>query len=313
MPIFQDFYFSSSTGMNRVHARKCLPDGAPRAVIQIAHGIAEYIERYDDFMSFLAENGFVVAGNDHLGHGKTAESLSDLGFFAPEHGWDSVVKDMDRLREIMRAQYPDLPYIFFGHSMGSFLTRTYIIKNPGKYDAVILSGTGHQSKALVLAGLAAAKAAVKLGGPRADGKLLNDMAFGTYNRKVPFPMTDFDWLSRDYENVKKYIADPLCGFVAKASLYRDMMGGIKFVTDQKNIALMNKEAPVYFMSGDKDPVGDYGAGVERAYRAFCSAGLRDVFIRLYPGGRHEMLNETNREQVFADVLDWLNEKLPKIS
>lgn len=119
MPIFQDFYFSSSTGMNRVHARKCLPDGAPRAVIQIAHGIAEYIERYDDFMSFLAENGFVVAGNDHLGHGKTAESLSDLGFFAPEHGWDSVVKDMDRLREIMRAQYPDLPYIFFGHSMAA--------------------------------------------------------------------------------------------------------------------------------------------------------------------------------------------------
>ena len=250
-----------------------------------------------------------MVGNDHLGHGKSISSPDDLGFFAETNGWDHVVQDMDKLHELMKEDYPDLPYIFFGHSMGSFLTRTYIIKHPEKPDLVILSGTGHQSKALVYSGYAMAEAIVRAKGPRADGRFLNDLAFGSYNSKVPFPMTDFDWLSQDYEMVRKYINDPLCGFVAKASLYRDMMGGIRFVTDQKNIDAMNKDTPVYFMSGDKDPVGDYGKGVERAYKAFCKAGLRDVFLRLYPDGRHEMLNELNRQQVCQDVLDWINQRL----
>ena len=290
MPSFSDFTFASSTGKNHIHARQCMPDGAPRAVLQIAHGIAEHIERYDDFASFLAQNGILVVGNDHLGHGKSVSAPEDLGFFAEDNGWDHVVQDMDKLHDLIKADHPDLPYIFFGHSMGSFLTRTYIVKHPEKPDLVILSGTGHQSKALVYSGYAMAEAIVRAKGPRADGRFLNDLAFGAYNKKVPFPMTDFDWLSQDHEMVRKYINDPLCGFVAKASLYRDMMGGIKFVTDQKNIDAMNKDTPVYFMSGDKDPVGDYGKGVERAYKAFCQAGLRDVFMRLYPDGRHEMLN-----------------------
>ena len=309
MPSFSDFTFTSSTGKNHIHARQCMPDGAPRAVLQIAHGIAEHIDRYDDFAAFLAQNGILVVGNDHLGHGKSISSPEDLGFFAEENGWDYVVQDMDKLHDLMKADYPNLPYIFFGHSMGSFLTRTYIIKHPEKPDLVILSGTGHQSRALVYSGYAMAEAIVRAKGPRADGRLLNDLAFGSYNSKVRFPMTDFDWLSQDYEMVRKYINDPLCGFVAKASLYRDMMGGIRFVTDQKNIDTMNKDTPVYFMSGDKDPVGDYGKGVERAYKAFCKAGLRDVFMRQYPDGRHEMLNELNRQQVCQDVLDWINQRL----
>lgn len=309
MPSFSDFTFTSSTGKNHIHARQCMPDGAPRAVLQIAHGIAEHIDRYDDFAAFLAQNGILVVGNDHLGHGKSISTPEDLGFFAEENGWDYVVQDMDKLHDLMKADYPNLPYIFFGHSMGSFLTRTYIIKHPEKPDLVILSGTGHQSRALVYSGYAMAEAIVRAKGPRADGRLLNDLAFGSYNSKVRFPMTDFDWLSQDFEMVRKYINDPLCGFVAKASLYRDMMGGIKFVTDQKNIDAMNKDTPVYFMSGDKDPVGDYGKGVERAYKAFCKAGLRDVFMRQYPDGRHEMLNELNRQQVCQDVLDWINQRL----
>ena len=309
MPNFEDFFFDSSTGKNRIHARRCSPEGEVRGVIQIAHGIAEHIERYDDFAAFLAQNGFVVVGNDHLGHGQSVSNPDDLGFFADDKGWDYVVRDMDQLHDLMKAQYPDVPYIFFGHSMGSFLTRTYIIKHPEEPDLVILSGTGHQSRALVYSGYAMAEAIVRAKGPRADGRFLNDLAFGSYNSKVRFPMTDFDWLSQDFEMVRKYINDPLCGFVAKASLYRDMMGGIKFVTDQKNIDAMNKDTPVYFMSGDKDPVGDYGKGVERAYKAFCKAGLRDVFMRLYPDGRHEMLNELNRQQVYQDVLDWINLRL----
>lgn len=312
MPSFQDIFFPSSTGKNTIHARKCLPDGKPRAVIQIVHGISEYINRYDDFMLFLANNGFAVAGDDHLGHGQSVTKAGELGFFNESKGWDYVVADVAKLREIMHEEYSDVPYIFFGHSMGSFLTRTFIIQNPDKYDAAILSGTGHQAKALVYAGLAMGNAVVKLHGPRADGKMLNDIAFGAYNNKIDFPMTDFDWLSRDYENVKKYMADPMCGFVCKASLYRDMLTGIKFVTDQNNIDKMSKEQPIYFMSGDCDPVGDYGKGVDRAYKAFCKAGLHDVTIRLYPGGRHEMLNETNKDQVYQDILTWLNAKMEKL-
>lgn len=309
MPSFQDFYFQSSTGRTSIHALKCVPDGKPRAVVQIAHGIAEHIDRYRPFMEFLADNGFVAAGNDHLGHGKSIRVPEEQGFFAEKDGWWRVVDDMDKLHDIMSNEYPELPYVLFGHSMGSFLTRTYLIKHPDKYDGVILSGTGHQSPALVLGGNAAASVMVKLNGAMGDGAKLDSLAFGTYLNKIENPRTKFDWLSRDAEQVDKYIADPLCGFVGKIGLYRDMMQGIKFITDKKNIAQMNKEKPVYFMSGDGDPVGDYGKGVERAYKAFCDAGLHDVFMRLYPGGRHEMLNETNKEQVYQDILSWLNEKI----
>ena len=309
MPSFQDFYFQSSTGRTSIHALKCVPDGKPRAVVQIAHGIAEHIDRYRPFMEFLADNGFVAAGNDHLGHGKSIRVPEEQGFFAEKDGWWRVVDDMDKLHDIMSKEYPELPYVLFGHSMGSFLTRTYLIKHPDKYDGVILSGTGHQSPALVLGGNAAASVMAKLNGAMGNGTKLDSLAFGTYLNKIENPRTKFDWLSRDTEQVDKYIADPLCGFVGKIGLYRDMMQGIKFITNKKNIAQMSKEKPVYFMSGDGDPVGDYGKGVEREYKDFCDAGLHDVFMRLYPGGRHEMLNETNKEQVYQDILNWLNEKI----
>lgn len=309
MPSFSDFTFRSSTARNTIRARKCVPDAAPRAVVQIVHGIAEHIERYDDFMRFLADNGIVAVGDDHLGHGKSVTEQEDLGFFNEVNGWDYAVMDEERLHDIMAEEYAGIPYIFFGHSMGSFLTRTLIIKHPEKYDAAIISGTGHQGKALVYAGGLLAEMTVKLKGARADGKQLNDVAFGTYLNHIDNPRTPFDWLTRDEQVVDKYIADPMCGFVCTASLYRDMMGGVKFVTTQKNINLMDKTKPVYFMSGAEDPVGDYGVGVDRAYKAFCKAGLHDVSMKLYPGGRHEMLNETNHEEVYRNILNWINEKI----
>ena len=306
MPELKDFTFPSSTGKNEIRARICAPDGDPKAVVQIVHGIAEHIERYDRFMLFLAANGYVAVGNDHLGHGKSASGEKERGIFAESDGWTYVVNDMKALHDRMRKDYPDVPYVFFGHSMGSFLTRTYMIRFPDQYDAAILSGTGHQSPALIAGGLLFAELTTWVKGPYASGKALNDMAFGSYCKKIENPRTEFDWLSRDPETVDRYIADPLCGFVCKCSLYRDMMKGLKFLTNQKNIDSMNRDAPVYFMSGAEDPVGDWSAGVEKAYQAFCDAGLKDVMIRLYPGGRHEMLNETNYEEVQKDILDWLN-------
>ena len=309
MPSFQEFTFTSSTGVNRIRAKKYLPDGEAKAIVQIAHGIAEHIDRYAEFMEFLAGNGYIVVANDHLGHGKSINGPEDLGFFAARDGWNYVLRDMEKLHDRTVKEHPGLPYVMFGHSMGSFLTRTYLIRYPGKYDAAILSGTGHQAKPMVLGGYALASAAVKLYGPRKVGDKLNSIAFGAYNKGFENPRTAFDWLSRDEAQVDKYIADPLCGFVATVSLFRDMMGGIKFITDQKNINTMSRTQPVYFMSGDCDPVGDNGKGVERAYKAFCDAGLHDVMIRLYPGGRHEMLNEVNKYDVYQDILSWLKEKV----
>ena len=309
MPSFQEFTFTSSTGMNRIRAKKYLPDGEAKAIVQIAHGIAEHIDRYAEFMEFLAGNGYIVVANDHLGHGKSINGPEDLGFFAARDGWNYVLRDMEKLHDRTVKEHPGLPYVMFGHSMGSFLTRTYLIRYPGKYDAAILSGTGHQAKPMVLGGYALASAAVKLYGPRKVGDKLNSIAFGAYNNGFENPRTAFDWLSRDEAQVDKYIADPLCGFVATVSLFRDMMGGIRFITDQKSISAMSRTQPVYFMSGDCDPVGDNGKGVERAYKAFCDAGLHDVMIRLYPGGRHEMLNEVNKYDVYQDILSWLKEKV----
>ena len=312
MPEIRDFYFPSTNGKNKILARICTPDKPPKAVVQIAHGIAEHISRYDPFMFFLAENGYVAVGNDHLGHGLSAENEDGLGIFDTQNGWTYAVDDMKALRDQVRQEFHDIPYIFFGHSMGSFLTRTYLIRYPDQYDAAILSGTGQQSPALINAGFFAANLLTLLRGPGADGKLLNDMAFGSYCKKIDNPRTPFDWLSTNEENVDRYIADPLCGFVAKCSMYRDMMGGLKFLTKQSNIDKMNKDAPIYFMSGAEDPVGDYGAGVEKAYRAFCDAGLHDVTMKLYPGGRHEMLNETNREEVMQDILAWLDQRVESL-
>ena len=312
MPEIRDFYFPSTNGKNKILARICTPDKPPKAVVQIAHGIAEHISRYDPFMFFLAENGYVAVGNDHLGHGLSAENEDGLGIFDTQNGWTYAVDDMKALRDQVRQEFHDIPYIFFGHSMGSFLTRTYLIRYPDQYDAAILSGTGQQSPALINASFFAANLLTLLRGPGADGKLLNDMAFGSYCKKIDNPRTPFDWLSTNEENVDRYIADPLCGFVAKCSMYRDMMGGLKFLTKQSNIDKMNKDAPIYFMSGAEDPVGDYGAGVEKAYRAFCDAGLHDVTMKLYPGGRHEMLNETNREEVMQDILAWLDQRVDSL-
>ena len=309
MAKFEEFYFDSSTGKNKIHAIKYIPEGEIKGVVQIAHGIAEHINRYEAFMQFLAENGFVAVGNDHLGHGKSAADESEKGIFAMENGWRYVLMDMLKLHDMMKNEYPDAKYIMFGHSMGSFLTRNYIIDYPDKYDLAVLSGTGHQNPMLIIGGCLMADALSSAKGADSDGQQLNDIAFGAYCAKIENPRTPFDWLSVNEENIDKYIEDPMCGFVAKTGLYRDMMHGIKYITSKKNIAKMDVNKPVYFMSGDADPVGDYGAGVEKAYKAFCNAGVKDVMMRLYPGGRHEMLNEDNKQQVYDDILNWINSKL----
>ena len=309
MPTFKDFYFNSSTGKNKIHARMCVPDAEPRAIVQIIHGIAEYIDRYDEFMSFLADNGIIAVGTDHLGHGKSIESEEQTGFFAYDNGWDYVVRDEEVLRLAMHENYPELPIIVFGHSMGSFMARTLLIRYPDAFNAAIISGTGNQGAALVNGGLFMGNIVTGLKGAHHYSKFLNNLAFGSYNKIYDNPKTEYDWLSRDEANVQKYIDDPLCGFIPSCSLFRDMMTGVKFITNKKNLTAMNKNMPVYFMSGDMDPVGECGKGVQKAYNNFLEAGMKDVSIKLYPGGRHEMLNEINKDEVYTDILAWLGSKI----
>ena len=312
MPTLKEFTFPSSNGKTSIYVRSFIPQGAPRGIVQIAHGIAEHSARYDGFAAFLAEHGFVVYTNDHLGHGRSLNDESELGFFADNGGWEMAVEDMRKLHDIAAEEFPGIPHFLFGHSMGSFLARTYIIYFRSGLDGVILSGTGQQAKALVLGGKLLSSIEIKKNGGKFKSEMLNNIAFGKYNDGFDTPRTISDWISRDEAEVDKYIEDPLCGYVATVSLFRDMMGGIKYITDQKNIDKMNKEAPIYFMSGAADPVGDNGAGVEKAYQAFLKAGLKDVMMRLYPEGRHEMLNELNKDAVYKDILNWLEEKLPKL-
>ena len=299
MPSFNDFYFNSSTGKNRIHVRRCVPDGEVRAVVQIMHGIAEHISRYDDFMAFLASNGFVAVGTDHLGHGQSIEKPEQMGFFAEKNGWDYILKDEEILRLAMKQTYPNVPFVLFGHSMGSFMARTHIIRYPGGFDAAIISGTGNQGAALVNGGLFMGNLVTAL----------NNLAFGSYNKIYENPRTEYDWLTRDNDVVDKYIADPLCGFIPTCSLFRDMMTGVKFITNVNNLKSMKKAMPVYFMSGDKDPVGECGKGVKLAYENFKKAGMKDVSIKLYKDGRHEMLNEINKAEVYADILAWINSRI----
>lgn len=308
MPILNEFSFTSCDCRSTVYVRQWLPDTSPVGIVQISHGVAEHIKRYDKFAQYLASNGFVVAGEDHLGHGKSVSDPKNQGYFGEHGGWELVVGDMRKLYERLREQYFSLPIYILGHSMGSFLTRTYIIRYHDGPDGVILSGTGQQSSMLLNTGLTVANAIIKRQGANVKSQFLNDLSFRGYNNHYKPARTVFDWLTRDSAVVDAYLEDPDCGFVSSAGLTRDMLTGIKYISSLKNLDRMNKDLPVYFLSGDDDPVGEYGKGVLRAYNGFLKAGLSDVTLKLYHGARHEILNELNKDEVYADILTWLQAK-----
>ena len=304
----REFSYPSSDGSHTVHAMEWLPQGQPRAVVQIVHGVAEYVGRYDHVARFLTERGFLVCGEDHLGHGKTVDD-GKYGYFGPRGGWDLVARDIRRLRELQGEKYPGGPYVMLGHSMGSFLTRTYLIRWPGTVDGAVLSGTGQEPAPLVALGKALAGGLCLLRGGDSVSPLVNAMSLGAYNKKFAPNRTGADWISRDEAVVDAYLKDPLCTFMPTVAMFRDMMGGLQYIADRNNLARMDKETPVYFLSGDRDPVGAMGKGVEKVVRMFRKAGCRDVSVKLYPEGRHEMFNELNRDEVMADLLAWLESKL----
>lgn len=304
----QEFYFPSSDRTHQCYAHEWLPEGKPRAVVQIVHGVAEYVQRYGAFASWLAGKGFVVAGEDHLGHGRTVDD-EKFGYFGPKGGWELVAKDVRKLRTLEGERHPELPYFILGHSMGSFLTRTYLINWPGTIDGAILSGTGQEGAALVGGGRLLAGLSCAVRGADGHSDLVNSLSLGAYNKQFAPNRTSADWISRDEKVVDAYLKDPFCTFQPTVGLFRDMMGGLQYIAKRKNLKRMCKTTPIYFFSGDKDPVGQNGAGVKRVAGMFREAGCTDVTVKLYPNGRHEMLNEQNKQGVYEDVLAWLEAKL----
>ena len=304
----ESFTYPSADGVHTIHARRWVPQGQPRAVVQIVHGVAEHIGRYDHVARFLQEHGFAVCGEDHLGHGQTAED-GKYGYFAPKGGWELLVKDIRRLRELEGERYPGVPYVMLGHSMGSFLTRTYLILYPGTLDGVVLSGTGQEKGPLVAGGKALASLLCTLRGPDYVSELVYGLSLGGYGRPFRKETDTTSWLSRDRSMVEANLRDPLCTFHPTVSMFRDMLGGIQFIGNPANLTRMDLDIPVYFFSGDRDPVGSMGKGVRKVEKLFREAGCRDVTVQLYPGGRHEMLNETNRQEVMENLLAWLEAKV----
>ena len=302
-----DIWYDSK-GAGKIHACKWTPEGEPKAIVQILHGIAEFVERYDHFADFLTANGILVVAEDHMGHGQSINGDGIRGYF--HGGWFAAVEDSAQLMKDTMAQYPGVPYILFGHSMGSFMARTILCKYPeaGLRGAVIC-GTGWQPAFALPGVIRVIEGICKMTGETKPNEKLQNMVFGSYNKKVEHPRTPFDWLTRDAKIVDAYIAHPLCGFTASCGLLRDMMKGILFVEQTGNLAAMRKDLPVFFIAGKEDPVGPYGKGVQTCASAFEKAGMQDVKVRIYPLCRHEILNEINKEDVYKDVLHWIQEKI----
>ena len=298
-----DFYYDSLGG-GKIHASRWIPQGQIKAVVQIVHGIAEYAQRYDDLASYLNEQGILVVAEDHMGHGKSICEATPLGCF--NGGWHTAVKDTYRLLKNTMEEFPGVPYILFGHSMGSFMARTILARHPNSGIAgAIICGTAWMPDAIIGAGKAFATIICKKNGEQNPSDLLQKMMFGSYNKKVEHPRTPCDWLTRDQKIVDAYVEDPLCGFVPSAGLVRDMMKGLQYIQDPKNLEAMKKDLPVYFIAGGDDPVGGYGTGVQKCAEEFRKNGMTCVDVKLYPLCRHEIHNEINREEVYSDVANWI--------
>lgn len=296
--------FYGSKGGGRIHGCRWEPDTKPRAVVQIVHGIAEHIERFESLVRDLNKEGFVVVAEDHMGHGRSIGEECPQGYF--KGGWFAAVEDTRTLMRYTMNKYPALPYVLLGISMGSFMVRTILAKYPDSgISGAVLCGTAWQDKALLLTGRTACNMVCRLSGEKTPSEMLQKLLFGGYNKGIERASSPNAWLCSESDVVRAYDEDPLCGFPATAGLYRDMMDGLVYVQDPAHLAAMNKQLPVLFVAGDRDPVGNYGKGVEACAQAFQDAGMEQVTVKLYPGDRHDVLNEQDREVVRADLIDWI--------
>ena len=303
--------FYGSKGGGKIHGCRWEPEEQPIGVVQIVHGIAEHVDRFEAVAICLNSMGFVVVAEDHMGHGRSISEECPKGYF--QGGWFAAVEDTRTLMRYTMNKYPGIPYILLGISMGSFLVRTLLAKYPDSgISGAVLCGTAWQDHPILHTGLAACSFACRVSGERNPNPMLQKLLFGSYNRGIKNPQSPNAWLCRDEDVVLLYDEDPLCGFAATAGLYRDMLEGLVYIQDPKHIGAMDKSLPILFLAGQQDPVGNYGKGVEACAAAFRKSGMENVTVLLYPEDRHDVLNELDKLTVWSDLSRWMSSNVVTI-
>ncbi|MDO4621324.1 MAG: alpha/beta fold hydrolase [Eubacteriales bacterium] len=305
----REFNYPSLDRETRIHAIEWIPDGEVKAVVQLVHGMVEFIDRYDRLARFLNENGIYVTGNDHLGHGASVVSDDRHGYFAKKNGNACVIGDLHQLRKLTEKKYPGVPYFILGHSMGSFLTRQYIELHGEGLKGAVICGTQYMSIGMLRTAKALAASIGKVRGDMYRSKLLNDMAIGSFNKNFEPSRTPNDWLTKDEEIVDAYCENPWNNFQFTTNAYYNMFTGMEASLKKENMERIPKDLPLYVIAGGDDPVGDCGKGPRKLAEIYQALGIRDVVCRIYEGDRHEIFNELDHEVVDRELLDWIQERL----
>lgn len=307
-----DHFTFRSTDQTEVFVHKWLrKDQKIRGVVQISHGMAETAARYERFAKFLTKSGFIVYANDHRGHGRTATDIDSLGYLGATEGFKLLVQDIAELTDIIRRENPNVPIYLFSHSMGSFAAQRYIMDYSNKIDGLILSGSNGPQGLALKAGKLVANLEMLLRGKKAKSKLMNKLTFGTYNRNFQPQTTGSEWLTRDEVELDKYLKNPYCGTIFPTSFYYEFLDSLEYIEDKENFHKIPKDLPIFIISGDQDPVGDFGKGLAKLKERYKKQGVHDLELKLYEGARHELLNELNRDEVMQDILMWLEARAPE--
>ena len=302
--VFEESTYPSADGHSTVHAYVWVPEGIePRAIVQLSHGMCEYAERYDAWARRFAEAGIVFCGNDHLGHGRTAKVADDLGFTAPRGGADHLVEDLHTMTVLMKKRFEGVPLFLYGHSMGSFAARAYLTRYGEELTGALISGTAGAEQPTGIA-LKLTHAVARTKGNRHRSKFITSLAFGAYNKRFATENDPNAWLTRDTAVRAQYAKDPFCCYTFTTVGYDTLFSLLNAVSKKNWAANVPKNLPIFLFSGDMDPVGNYGKGVTAIYKRLQAAGC-NATLKLYPDGRHEMHHELNRDEVFADIMDFL--------
>lgn len=310
--VTSNFTFLSNDRKTKIHAVKWTSEkGDMDVILQITHGMVEFIERYAPFAEFLTEHGYMVVGHDHIGHGESVSSKEDFGFFCEENPSDILVEDMHKLRLIIQEEYPNTPYFMLGHSMGSFMLRKYLGKYQENLNGAIIMGTGFIPQKTTALAQKLAHFIAKIRGSHYRSRLIENLSFGGATYKA-FDMTgehpEKSWLTKDVEIVKDYYNEPKSSFMFTVNGYIGLFEAVHYACNQENVNRYSKDIPIFVVSGKDDPVGDMGAGIMKTYHMLENAGILDIDYKLYENDRHEILNETDREVIFQDLLNWMEKR-----